>query len=408
MAASKLKDRSEGLITTSNPSVSGRILPVAIVYGANASGKSNLMAAMGFMRSAMLFSHSQGEPDGPTGRVAFALDVDAAKEPSTFQADFIVKGVRYHYGFSVTDNSFPTEWLHSYATSRRQILFECKGKDFEFGRNLRGRNRTIADLTRPNSLFVATATQNGHEELSAISAFFRSMSNVTSDSISSTRLSSWFGSKGIDKRVPELVGQMGTGIVDFRVDNTPNDEGSMSFRTRLAALLKDAAGIDPPDEFVSESREVTLGHEGADGDIIYLHSSAEGDGTRRFLVLLDSVFKALDRGTLLVVDELDASLHTQAAEAVVRLFLSDDTNRKGAQLIATTHDTNLLAIEGLRRDEIWFTEKDDRGGTFLFPLTEIRTRIGDNLERGYLQGRFGAIPFVGPVPGKISVGGRPN
>ena len=236
MAASKLKDRSEGLITTSNPSVSGRILSVAIVYGANASGKSNLMAAMGLMRSAMLFSHSQGEPDGPTGRVAFALDVDAAKEPSTFRADFIVKGVRYHDGFSVTDNSFPTEWLHSYATSRRQVLFERKGKDFEFGRNLRGRNRTIADLTRPNSLFVATATQNGHEELSAISAFFRSMSNVTSDSISSTRLSSWFGSKGIDKRVLELVGQMGTGIVDFRVDNTPNDEGSMSFRTRLAAL----------------------------------------------------------------------------------------------------------------------------------------------------------------------------
>ena len=111
-------------------------------------------------------------------------------------------------------------------------------------------------------------------------------------------------------------------------------------------------------------------------------SSAEGDGTRRFLVLLDSVFKALDRGTLLVVDELDASLHTQAAEAVVRLFLSDDTNRKGAQLIATTHDTNLLAIEGLRRDEIWFTEKDDHGGTFLFPLTEIRTRIGDNPRAG--------------------------
>jgi hypothetical protein len=97
----------------------------------------------------------------------------------------------------------------------------------------------------------------------------------------------------------------------------------------------------------------------------------------------------------MVVDELDASLHTQACEALLALFASPKTNPKGAQLIATTHDTNLLRSPLLRRDQVWFTEKDGEGATHLYPLTDFRTRKGDNLERGYLQGRYGAIPFAG-------------
>ena len=114
------------------------------------------------------------------------------------------------------------------------------------------------------------------------------------------------------------------------------------------------------------------------------------------------MFRALDEGTLLVIDESDASLHTQACEAVLALFSSATTNPKGAQLIATTHDTNLLRSPLLRRDQIWFTEKDAEGATHLYPLTDIRTRKGDNLEKGYLQGRYGAIPFAGPISDLIS------
>ncbi|MDE0207120.1 MAG: AAA family ATPase, partial [Candidatus Tectomicrobia bacterium] len=94
-------------------------------------------------------------------------------------------------------------------------------------------------------------------------------------------------------------------------------------------------------------------------------------------------------------DELDASLHTQASEAVLKLFSSRERNASGAQIIATTHDTNLLKSSVLRRDQVWFTEKDPEGSTQLYPLTEIRTRKGDDIRRGYLQGRYGAIPFAG-------------
>ncbi|CAA7626442.1 conserved hypothetical protein [Magnetospirillum sp. UT-4] len=123
----------------------------------------------------------------------------------------------------------------------------------------------------------------------------------------------------------------------------------------------------------------------------------ESDGTRRLLVILQAAFNALDTGGLLIVDELSSSLHTKAAEAILALFCDRATNPKGAQIIATTHDTNLLRSEWLRRDQVWFTEKDEGGATHLYPLSDFRTRPGDNFEKGYLQGRYGAIPFAGDV-----------
>jgi AAA15 family ATPase/GTPase len=113
--------------------------------------------------------------------------------------------------------------------------------------------------------------------------------------------------------------------------------------------------------------------------------------------MLGTIYRALDKGTVIVIDELDASLHTQAGTAVLALVSSTALNPKGAQLITTTHDTNLLRSELLRRDQIWFTEKDEGGATHLYPLSDFTTRKGDNIEKGYLQGRFGAIPFAGSV-----------
>ena len=120
--------------------------------------------------------------------------------------------------------------------------------------------------------------------------------------------------------------------------------------------------------------------------------------------MLGFVFRALDQGVPICVDELDASLHTHASEAVLELFCSSDTNPKGAQLIATTHDTNLMKSSALRRDQLWFVDKDAGGATQLYPLSDIRTRRGDDFEKGYLQGRFGGVP----TSELISARGTPN
>ena len=113
--------------------------------------------------------------------------------------------------------------------------------------------------------------------------------------------------------------------------------------------------------------------------------------------MLSLAYRALDAGALLVIDELDVSLHTLASVAVLQLFCSPETNPDGAQLIATTHDANLMTWAGMRRDQLWFTEKDQAGATLLYPLTDIRTRRGDNIEKGYLQGRYGSVPFDDPI-----------
>ena len=137
---------------------------------------------------------------------------------------------------------------------------------------------------------------------------------------------------------------------------------------------------------------IELGHRGHDGKSVFLNLDSESAGTRRLLVMLAFVFQALDQGTPICVDELDASLHTHASEAVLALFCSRDTNPKGAQLIATTHDSELMRSGVLRRDQLWFTDKDDDGATRLYPLSDIRTRRGDDFAKGYLRGRFGAVP----------------
>ena len=138
---------------------------------------------------------------------------------------------------------------------------------------------------------------------------------------------------------------------------------------------------------------VELVHRGRDNEPVPLGLDRESAGTRRLLAVMGDVYRALDEGTPVIMDELDTSLHTHAGEAVLRLFCSAASNPKGAQLLATTHDTNLMRSSSLRRDQLWFTQKDAQGATEIYPLTDFKTRSGDNFESGYLQGRYGAVPF---------------
>lgn len=280
--------------------------------------------------------------------------------------DFAIGDVRYLYGFEISDAAFESEWLHAARKSHRRILFRRDGGEFRFGRGLKGQNRTIAKLTRPNSLYVSAAAQNGHEELSRVYSFFRSLKVVGAEFSHANAMSERFAERDPDPRTVEFLRSMDTGAVDFQrnVDSDIGDKRSA----------------------------VELGHRNINGEHVYFDLRLESAGTRLLLLLLDDAFHALDSGALLAVDELDASLHTRAAESLLELFCSREINPKGAQIIATTHDTNLMKSSLLRRDQLWFTEKDAAGATQLYPLTDIRTRKGDNIEQGYLQGRFGAVP----------------
>ncbi len=403
LAASSLKDAETSLIEC--PAVpSGYVLPSAVIYGANASGKSNFVAALGFMRRAVLYSHIKGEPGGRVPRNPFLLDPAYSEASSRFDIDFTVDGVRYHYGFEVNDEFFDAEWLYRFRNNRRQMLFERNRASFKFGRGLSGHNKVISDLTRPNSLFLSAAAQNDHKQLSEVVGFFQSLQIDADISVEGGRALEQLADRDVDDRVVEFLGGMGTGVVGLRRQKKEVSENMKAFRRELESALKNFSEgrIDIDLNSDGEDVSIELAHRSHDGETVYFDLKRESAGTRRLLVLLGRAFHVLDEGDLLVIDELDASLHTRACEAVLALFSSPVVNARGAQMIATTHDANLLSSPLLRRDQVWFTEKDGEGATHLYPLTDIRTRKGDNIEKGYLQGRYGAIPFTGSAAALVA------
>ncbi len=399
LTASSLKDPTEGLIDCPS-SPSGSVLPAALIYGANASGKTNFVDSIRAMREMVLSSHSKGEPGGGVPhRLPFALDPESAGSPTRFDVDFVMDRVRYHYGFEASDEAFLSEWLYAFPKAHRRMLFEREGDEFHFGRALGGQNKTIADLARSNSLFVSAAAQNDHEQLSGVYAYFNSILGVDGTGVPGNVVSAHFVEEEPDNRVIDFLARIGTGIIDYRREEHEVSDKVRAFRRELEAAFERTLNMSVSLDSNTADKSVSfeLAHRGHDGSPVYLSLDRESAGTRRLLVVLDFVFRALDEGVPMCVDELDASLHTYAAEAVLALFCSKDTNPKGAQLIATTHDTNLMKSPVLRRDQVWLAEKDDGGATRLYPLTDVRTRSGDDFSKGYLQGRYGAVPQDQPI-----------
>lgn len=401
LMATSLKDDERGLINSSAIN-QGRILPAVVIYGANASGKSNLINAILFMRSLVLNSQIHSKPDGGVQREYFELDYASSGNPTHYDIDFVVEDVRYHYGFEMTDSGFESEWLYSYPQKRKRMLLERDGSSFEFGRELKGSNKIIAGLTRTNSLFLSAAAQNDHAHLSKIYRYFETIQIIQDITmpglIASKKLLD--GSKfGLDQRVIDYLCAIDTGIVNFRLKKYEIPEGLEIFQTEITKSLTHLVGEPLVGDFdsVINRDQIELGHRGTNGDTFYLELDNESAGTRRLLIILSRIFSALDNGGLLCIDELDARIHTNTVETLLKIFCSPDVNSKGAQLIATTHDTCLMNPSILRRDQCWFSEKDHSGATQLYSLSDFRTRKDDNFERGYREGRYGAIPSDNPI-----------
>ena len=263
---------------------------------------------------------------------------------------------------------------------------------------MKGRNKVISDLTRENSLFISTAAQNGHIQLSVISSFFRNIETNSAISVNAADAVSNFKERDLDARVIHFLNDIGTGVCAYETEERDLSETTKKMVKAFFAVFNDSRESSDEEidgDIPDTQTTIRLGHSNSDGKTVFFDLQRESAGTRRLLVMLMPVFKALDEGSLVVIDEFDASLHTKACELIVALFGDKKINKNGAQLLVTTHDTNLLRSENLRRDQIWFTEKDNNGATHLYPLTDIRTKKSDNLEKGYLQGRFGAVPFSG-------------
>ena len=393
LIASSLNDAPQATIEVSGSKE--RALRVCAIYGANASGKTTVLSALDFMARSVLKSHRLWKPDGGVPLETFKGNAGEAGA-SAFVLDFEVAGVRYQYGFRANPSRVLEEWLWAYPSERKQVWFERKeAGPITFGRSLPGENRTIAGLMRPNSLFLSVAAQNNHEVLTPIYSWF-------SDSViylarnRNVECTSALCSNNEDRLAAlSLLAVADLGIVDIQHEvRNPNpdvQEKAGKFVEAAAEFLKLSpeffGDIQSPRSFVKLIHQVG-------SEIVPFKLEEESDGTLAYLGLIGSIVGALTNGSILLVDELDASLHPLISTNIVKLFNDAGRNPKSAQLIFNTHDTNLLGAGLLRRDQIWFTEKDRAGASHIYPLTDFKPRRGENLQGGYLQGRYGAIPFM--------------
>ncbi|MCA9560454.1 MAG: AAA family ATPase [Myxococcales bacterium] len=376
------------------------VLPVAAIYGGNASGKSNLLAAIETMRAEVVGSFVDRKPGGKMRFSPFKLG-DAAETPLTsFDIDFAVDGVRYSYGFRYDATRVHEEWLYAFPEGYQQVWFHrniAEDDPFYFGPNLLGRKQTIADLTRPNSLLLSAAAQNNHRQLTPIYAWFAQRC-AFSNSLMGRRFpvfreDSAILAPGRAALVRDLLARADVGVSDFRSRDIPLPPAD-SLRGLAPDVHEEVIAE------ISRSKALELGHVGPDGEPIYLNPSEESQGTHMLLMHMNVILEVLQKGVLLVLDELDASLHPRLSAALVAMFTDPESNPNGAQLVFSTHDETL--INSVRRDSVVFVQKDRVGNSTVIPLAEFKTRARDDLRRAYHEGRLGGTPVVGDLAAAIA------
>lgn len=401
---SSLKGPEDGLLST--PSLpKEKVLPAAIIYGPNASGKSNLLDALNFMRQAVLLSHRQWAPDAGISQQPFLLNKLCLTKPSRFEMDFDIDGVRYNYGFACTSSEFVEEWLYSAPDRRRRLFFERSGpkpNDVKFGTSFAGQRQAIADLMRPNSLFLSAAFQNNHPIAKVIVSAFKNIRAYSSLETDAIDLEFMIGNNELDMRIMSFLREIRTGITKHRQVEAARSAQKTKIMHGFFEAIMSVMPSEPNDDFrtsfldgMDKETSIEFLHQSDDGSDVYFDAKRESAGTRRLIPLLQNVMVALDQGNVCVIDEIDASLHTQICDAIIALFTNPASNPNGAQIIATTHDTNLLNASNLRRDELWLVEKTPGGASEFYSLADVKIRDTENFERGYLHGRYGAVPYAG-------------
>ncbi|GII81898.1 hypothetical protein Sru01_68800 [Sphaerisporangium rufum] len=386
-----LRDEQHLLLTPSypadQPAGSGwQAVPVLGIFGPNASGKSNVIDAIWYMRKLVRGSLKESEPGTGIERHPFALDATARTEPSSYVVDLLLEGVRHTYGFAVDDEHVVEEWMYSYPQGRKAKIFHRTPDGYTYGGRSPDSMRQVEEITESNVLYLSVAARSRQTLVRPVYDWFAGL--LVRD-VTMIRPSSRFLQQQVHDldRLTALLRAADTGIESAEMV----EETDLEF-ARRSARLGEVPGL------LQRRKEIVFRHRGEGGATYVLGLGDQSLGTQAIYDIGRSVFVALDRGRPLVVDELDSSLHPYLSAQLIRLFTDQDTNPRGAQLIFTSHDATLLGrIQGdevLQRDHIWFTEKNECGMTELFPLSDFKPRQEENRERRYLAGRYGAVPVV--------------
>jgi AAA15 family ATPase/GTPase len=375
-----------------------RLVKTAVIYGANASGKSNLIEAMSSVRRFIRDSSKESQVGEEISWVdSFKLSTQTENEPSFFEVVFISDNVRYRYGFELDMLSIKEEWLYRAKSNGDEVeLFYRINDQIEVSDKFT-EGKGLEERTRNNALFLSVvANFKGKTSEKVLQWFynFNVLSGLSEDTFNYTEKK--LNDSGFKKKFMELVKHADLGIEDVEVDSNKDIPEEL---IKLKKMLMESNDNNP--EIRITKQNLYVKHNKFDennklvGHQMFSLFRSESEGTKKVISLLGPIIDTLERGRMLVIDELDAKLHPILTRFIVGLFHDSTVNKNNAQLIFNTHDTNILSSQYFRRDQIWFTEKDSYGATDLYSLVEYNVRSDKNYEKNYLQGKYGSIPYIG-------------
>ena len=400
MEASSIKEHKESVI------VAGKyiLLPLAVFYGANSGGKSNLIQAVATMRGMVRRSVRLNDGDSLPYE-PFALDKTSELQPTFFEIQFINNNALYRYGFEYTKKEIISEWLYEKRFGEKEYelfirshdIIDVSGKRFPEGLGK-------VNLTNSNRLFLSLVAQLKGEKSNSVMAWFGDcnvLSGIDSEGYEDFTLRMFLEHLNGADEAQDFFNTLQLGFTRFMVKKVDIPKEALesapdSIKSKLEQDLTSGSFVEPltTHNVYDENGSVV-------GERNFHKNQMESEGTKKVIEMSGPIFDTLHDGKTLIVDELDAKLHPLLTRNIVLLFMDPNVNKNGAQLIFATHDTNLLDLEIIRRDQIWFAEKDNVESTDIYSLVEFKDEAGNkvrndrDIKRDYIRGRYGAIPFIG-------------
>ena len=392
---SKDSEHPENLITKGDYKAVNSVA----IYGANASGKSSLFKAI-TVALIMIRNSNNVQITDKLPMTPFKFDFESRNKPTSFEFTFIAKdGRKYIYGFSATTEKVVEEYLYCYNTSKPTLLFDLNENEKpKFNRAYKVKLEAAYQMNTANKLFLATATTWNVECTKSPFEWLAESIDTFTDVMELGGVAFEKYRTDENRKYIEFTNNL-LKQADINISSIEVDAKEVMGGPALPFQIVVQGKIIPPNEGKHYDVEITTGHtvvdENGEKTEFSLTLQEESIGTQ-LLFFYGSLLKdAFEKGKTIVLDEIDKSMHPSLVKFIMNLFRDPDVNKNGAQLIVTTHETGILSLEMFRRDQIYFTEKDSKSGvTDLYSLDEFSVRKTENIEKGYLMGRYGAIPFL--------------
>ncbi len=382
---------------------SSRLLKSAVVYGANASGKTKLIDALAFMRWFVVNSSTKTQEGDQIDVDSFKLNTETEKAPSEFELIFLIDECQYRYGFEADNFSIKSEWLYQKKLNLKPKeieLFYREGLEIDFHKSFQKMKRVTKDaddILRENALILSLSNQFKVKEAKEILNFFKSIGFLLGnepDRYEKFSLNEIFEETELGLNIIETIKRFDIGISDINVKEIKSSDGvrgSKEIQEKIEEIIKKNDSILIDTESVHRKFDSNYNFVANE---VFGFADMESAGTQKLLAILGPIFDSLSEGKTIFIDELDSRLHPNIVSHLIKLFNSKENNPKNAQLIFNTHNSNLLNENIFRRDQIWFCQKNRYGEASLFSLTEIKVRKEENFEEKYLEGRYGGVPFI--------------